>query len=90
VAATTVAEIGELKRFHTPAELMSYLGLGPSEYSSGQKTQRGSITKAGNGHVRRVLTEAAWAYRLPGQVSRALLKRQWGLPESKYGTSIDI
>ncbi len=82
VAATTVAEIGDLKRFHTPAELMSYLGLVPSEYSSGQKTKRGSITKAGNGHVRRVLTEAAWSYRLPARVSRALLKRQEGLPES--------
>jgi transposase len=82
VAATTVAEIGDLKRFQTPSELMSYLGLVPSEHSSGPKTKRGSITKAGNGHVRRVLTEAAWAYRLPARVSRALLKRQEGLPES--------
>lgn len=82
VAATTVAEVGDLKRFHTPAELMSYLGLVPSEHSSGQKTKRGSITKAGNGHVRRVLTEAAWAYRLPARISRALLKRQEDLPES--------
>jgi len=82
VAATTVAEVGDLKRFDTPAELMSYLGLVPSEHSSGQKTKRGSITKAGNGHVRRVLTEAAWSYRLPARVSRALLKRQEDLPES--------
>ncbi|BBO72723.1 IS110 family transposase [Desulfosarcina widdelii] len=82
VAATTVAEIGDLKRFQTPSELMSYLGLVPSEHSSGPKTKRGPITKAGNGHVRRVLTEAAWAYRLPARVSRALLKRQEGLPES--------
>lgn len=82
VAATTVAEVGDLKRFDTPVELMSYLGLVPSEHSSGQKTKRGAITKAGNGHVRRVLTEAAWAYRLPARVSRALLKRQEGLPES--------
>jgi transposase len=82
VAATTVAEIGDLKRFQTPSELMSYLGLVPSEHSSGPKTKRGSITKAGNGHVRRVLTEAAWAYRLPARVSRALLKRQEDLPES--------
>jgi transposase len=82
VAATTVAEVGDLKRFHTPAELMSYLGLVPSEHSSGQKTKRGSITKTGNGHVRRVLTEAAWSYRLPARVSRALLKRQEDLPES--------
>ena len=80
VAATTVAEIGDLNRFDNPAELMSYLGLVPSEHSSGEKTRRGSITKSGNGHVRRVLTEAAWAYRLPARISRSLLKRQEELP----------
>ncbi len=82
VAATTVAELGDLKRFRTPSELMSYLGLVPSEHSSGPKIKRGPITKAGNGHVRRVLTEAAWSYRMPARVSRVLLKRQEGLPES--------
>jgi len=82
VAATTVAEIGDLKRFQTPSELMSYLGLVPAEHSSGPKIKRGSITKTGNGHVRRVLTEAAWSYRLPARISRALLKRQEDLPES--------
>lgn len=82
VAATTVAEVGDLKRFQTPSDLMSYLGLVPSEHSSGSKIKRGSITKAGNGHLRRVLCEAAWAYRLPARVSRALLKRQEDLPES--------
>jgi len=82
VSATTVAEIGDLKRFQKPSELMSYLGLVPSEHSSGAKTKRGSITKTGNGHVRRVLTEAAWSYRLPARISRALLKRQEGLPKS--------
>ena len=51
---------------------MSYLGLVPSEHSSGEQTKRGSITKTGNGHVRRVLVEAAWAYRLPARVSTAL------------------
>jgi len=81
VSATTVAEIGDLKRFDNPSELMSYLGLVPSEHSSGEKTRRGSITKSGNGHVRRVLVEAAWAYRLPARVSRVLLKRQEGLPQ---------
>jgi len=81
VAATTVAEIGDLKRFKTPTELMSYLGLVPSEHSSGGKIRRGSITKSGNGHVRRVLVEAAWAYRLPAKVSRILLKRQKELPK---------
>lgn len=82
VAATTVAEIGDLKRFENPSELMSYLGLVPSEHSTGEKTRRGSITKTGNGHVRRVLTEAAWAYRLPARVSRFLLKRQEELPKN--------
>jgi transposase len=82
VAATTVAEVGDLKRFHTPSELMGYLGLVPSEHSSGPKIKRGPITKTGNGHVRRVLTEASWSYRLPARVSRALLKRQEDLPES--------
>ena len=81
VATTTVAEIGDLNRFDNPAELMSYLGLVPSEHSSGEKTRRGPITKSGNDHVRRVLTEAAWAYRLPARVSRGLLKRQEELPE---------
>jgi transposase len=79
VSATTIAEVGDLKRFENPTELMSYLGLVPSEHSSGEKTRRGSITKSGNGHVRRVLVEAAWAYRLPARVSRVLLKRQEGL-----------
>lgn len=81
VSTTTVAEIGDLKRFESPVELMSYLGLVPSEHSSGEKTKRGSITKTGNGHVRRVLVEAAWAYRLRARVSRALLKRQESLPQ---------
>lgn len=81
VASTTVAELGDLKRFDNPAELMSYLGLVPSEHSSGQKTRRGSITKAGNAHVRRMLVEAAWSYRYRARVSRVLLKRQDGLPQ---------
>jgi transposase len=81
VAATTVAEIGDLRRFDNPSELMSYLGLVASEHSTGEKIKRGSITKSGNTHVRRVLIEAAWAYRLPARVSRVLLKRQQGLPQ---------
>jgi len=82
VATTTIAEIGDLKRFKSPVDLMSYLGLVPSEHSSGEKTKRGSITKSGNGHARRVLVEAAWAYRLPARVSRVLLKRQEELPQN--------
>ena len=81
VATTTIAEIGDLTRFASPVELMSYLGLVPSEHSSGRTTRRGSITKTGNGHVRRVLVEAAWAYRLPARVSRKLLIRQEGMSQ---------
>ncbi|MDA3869121.1 MAG: IS110 family transposase [Gammaproteobacteria bacterium] len=80
VASTTVAELGDLTRFARPVELMSYLGLVPSEHSSGETTKRGSITKTGNGHVRRVLVEAAWAYRLPARISPKLHKRQEGMP----------
>ncbi len=61
---------------------MAYLGLVPSEHSSGNTTKRGSITKTGNGHVRRVLVEAAWSYRHPARISRHLLKRQQGLPSN--------
>jgi transposase len=81
VAATTLAEIGDLSRFEKPRQLMAYLGLVPSEDSSGDKTHRGSITKTGNGHVRRALVEAAHAYSYPARVSRHLLKRQEGLPQ---------
>ena len=79
-AVTLVAEIGDITRFSNPRELMAYLGVVPSEYSSGAKTRRGAITKAGNGHVRRVLAEAAWAYRGQARVGPALMCRQNGLP----------
>jgi len=79
VAATTIAELGDLGRFDHPSKLMAHLGLVPSEYSSGDSIKRGTITKARNSHVRRVLVEAAQAYRLPARVSRILLKRQEGV-----------
>jgi transposase len=60
-AVSLVAELGDLTRFRSPRELMAYLGLVPSEYSSGPTMRRGAITKAGNPHVRRLLAEAAWA-----------------------------
>jgi transposase len=81
VAVTTIAEIGDLNRFDHPQKLMGYLGLVPSEDSSGNRIRRGAITKTGNGHVRRMLVEAAWAYRYRPRVSRALLKRQQGLSQ---------
>jgi len=80
VAATLVAELGDLRRFAKPTKLMSYLGLTPSEYSSGSHTQRGAITKAGNSHVRRALIEAAWSARLTPKVSTHLKRRSSGLP----------
>ena len=80
VASTMVVEIGDLRRFENPRQLMAYLGLVPSEDSSGQSTKRGGITKTGNGHARRVLIEAAQTYGVPAKVSRVLRKRQEGLP----------
>jgi transposase len=62
-AVALVAELGDLTRFGHPRELMAYLGLVPSEYSSGPSVRRGAITKAGNPHARRLLAEAAWAYQ---------------------------
>lgn len=82
VAATTLAELGDLSRFENPAALMAYLGLVPSEHSSGETVQRGGITRTGNGHVRRLLVEAAWAYRLPARKTRCLLNRQQGVAQS--------
>jgi len=82
VATTMVAEVGDLSRFKNPKELMAYLGLVPSEHSSGASVRRGQITKTGNGHARRVLVEAAWAYRWRARVTRPLLQRQEGLPEN--------
>ena len=78
-AATVVCELGSLARFQTPRQLMSYSGLVPREYSSGNRTQRGSITKTGNAHLRRVLVESAWAYRHRPAVNGRLLKRQRSL-----------
>lgn len=78
-AATVVSELGSLTRFETPRQLMSYSGLVPREYSSGKRTQRGSITKTGNAHLRRILVESAWAYRHRPAVNGRLLKRQRSL-----------
>ena len=78
-AVITVSEIGDLRRFHNPKELMAYLGLVPSQHSSGNKVRHGSITKTGNSHARRVLVESSWTYRLPARLTKLLLKRQEGL-----------
>jgi transposase len=81
VAATVVAEIGPMGRFKNPRQLMAYLGLVPSERSSGGSVRRGAITKTGNGHARRALIEAAHSYRHPARISRTILKRQETLSE---------
>jgi transposase len=84
VAVTTVAELGDLSRFDHPRQLMAYLGLVPSEHSSGESTKRGAITKTGNSHARRMLVEASWSYRLPARVSRRLRDRQQNLPQQVW------
>jgi len=81
VAVTTVAELGDLTRFDHPRQLAAYLGLVPSEHTSGAKRRQGSITKTGNGHARRALIEGAWAYRFPAKVSAHLQKRLERLPK---------
>jgi transposase len=80
VAVTVVAEVGDFRRFANPRQLMAYLGLVPSEHSSGRSVRRGGITKAGNALARRVLIEGAWTYRMSARVSRKLHDRVEGLP----------
>ena len=75
-AVTVVAELGEVTRFSKARQLMAYAGIVASEDSSGERTRRGSITKTGNAHLRRVVVEAAWAYRHRPSVGAALRKRQ--------------
>lgn len=75
-AVCLVAEVGDLTRFTNPRQLMAYLGLVPAEHSSGARRHQGAITKAGNSHVRRMLVESAWAYRLPARVTPLIQKRQ--------------
>lgn len=80
-AVGIVTEIYDIRRFPSPRELMSYLGLVPSEDTSGDKPRKGPITKAGNRRVRRLLTEAAWHYRHSPRVGRALRKRRERQPQ---------
>ena len=82
-----VAELGELSRFANPRKLMGYLGLIPSENSSGSRRHQGSITKAGNSSARRALVEAAHAYAHPARVSWVIARRQSNLPKSVTDTA---
>jgi len=81
VAITVVAELGDLTRFDNPRQLAAFVGLIPSEYSSGGSRRQGGITKAGNGRARRALIEAAWAYRHPAKVSAHIQSRIDHLPK---------
>jgi transposase len=81
VAVTIVAAFGDLTRFENPRQVMKYLGLIPSEYSSGERRRQGALPKAGNAHARRALVEGAWAYRYPAKVSRHLQLRLETLPQ---------
>ncbi|MGA7521847.1 MAG: IS110 family transposase [Acidobacteriaceae bacterium] len=80
-AVTIASELGEVSRFEGARQLMAYSGTIPSENSSGKRTRRGSITKTGNAHLRRIAVEAAWCYRLRPSVGPALRKRQEGVAE---------
>jgi len=81
VATALAAELGDLTRFNSAPQLMAFLGLVPSEHSSGSSKVRGRITKTGNGYMRRLLTEAAWTYRHPARKSACLERRAEQTPE---------
>jgi transposase len=81
VAVTVAAEIGDLRRFDNPRQLMAFLGLVPRERSTGATVRRAGLTLAGNRRARRVLVEAAWSYRHPARVSETLRARLEGLPK---------
>ena len=81
VAVTVVAEVGDFHRFDSPRQLMAYLGLTPSEHSTGASVRRGGITKAGSDLARRALIEGAWSYRMQARISVKLLARLEALPQ---------
>lgn len=80
-AVTLISELGDLSRFSEPRQLMAYLGLVPTENSSGERRRQGAITKSGNRFARRALIEAAWAYQHPARVTPIIARRQTGLPK---------
>jgi hypothetical protein len=82
IAVTSVADLGDLTCFDKPTQLMSDLGLTPSEYSTGDHRRQGAITKTNNAHARRALLEGAWAYRYPAKVSRHLQLRLEKVPKA--------
>ena len=80
-AATVAAEVADLRRFATASQFMSFVGLVPSEDSSGQSRRQGRITRCGNGHLRRILEEAAWHYRHLPLMSKEIRRRNQGVAE---------
>jgi len=82
VAVTFAAEIGDVRRFDTPRQLMAFLGLVPGERSTGETVRRSSLTLAGNRRARRALVEAAWTYRFPARVSEKLEARLRRVPKA--------
>ncbi|MDR5839455.1 IS110 family transposase [Caballeronia sp. LZ034LL] len=81
-AVGMVSELGDLSRFEHPRQLMAWLGITPSEHSSGGTRRQGGITKAGNGYARKLLVEAAWSYRHPARVSKIMQPRHEGIPKA--------
>jgi transposase len=82
VAVIFAVEIGDVRRFDNPSQLMAFLGLVPSEHSTGETVRRAALTLAGNKRARRALIEGAWTYRYPARVSETLRKRLEGLPKT--------
>jgi transposase len=80
-AVGMLAELGDLSRFAHPRQLMAWLGVTPSEHSSGEKRRQGSITKNGNSYARKLLVEAAWSYQHPARVSPEIQRRHEGIPK---------
>ena len=89
-AMITVSEIGDIHRFPHPRQLMAYLGLVPSESSSGGSRTQGTITKCGNGHLRWIFNECAQHYRLPPKISQELTTRQEAIPKAHRRQVIEI
>jgi len=81
-AVTVVCEVGDIRRFAKPRQLMAFLGLVPGERSSGETRRQGGITKAGNVLARAVLIEAAWSYRTPAKIGAQMMLRQEGIPQA--------
>lgn len=88
-AVGMLAELGDLSRFTHPRQLMAWLGVTPSEHSSGEQRRQGSITKNGNSYARKLLVEAAWSYRHPARVSLGIQRRHEGIPKAIIDRSWD-